>query len=180
MKKILIFLMCFYIMPGISAEQIDEVRNDGLDYLRNEISNLEKELAQKTEKLNKCAKKNKNFKIAGATTLGLTGAGVATNIALKSKKETQKKQVEKMNNTINDAYKKVEETMAEFEKMRKNADEECVERQMSQLTKTEKARLKELNNSDWEDFDPDESETDKQLLTKRYKIIYKCQKTKKE
>jgi hypothetical protein len=56
-----------------------------VDMLTQQLERLESERAIKMKELTKCEKEVKNFKIAGISTLGLTGVGVGINIALASK-----------------------------------------------------------------------------------------------
>jgi hypothetical protein len=53
--------------------------------LTRQLEGLESERAMKMAELTKCEKEVKNFKIAGISTLGLTGVGIGINIALSAK-----------------------------------------------------------------------------------------------
>ena len=181
-----ISLMCLILCiatPCMAAVRIVGGENDGLDYLRNEISRLEKRLEQKTETLNKCAEKNKNFQIAGIVTVGLAGAGVATNISLYSKMKDQKKLTENMNNKIAIADTKVSEFEKEREKLLQNLDyNKFLQELDTQLTDTEKQRVVELYNNDFDlekvyNGDTDNiPESDKVLFEKVIRAMRKCQK----
>ena len=56
-----------------------------IQMLDAQIVSLEAERATKLAELNACEKRNKNFKIAGLSTLALTGVGVYTNVKLNKK-----------------------------------------------------------------------------------------------
>ena len=182
MKK---FLMCLIVgaftVPCSGAVQVKMVggTDDGLDYLRNEIRKLENDLANKTEKLNKCAEKNKNFQIAGIATVGLAGAGVATNISLYSKMKDQKKQAENMNNKIATANTKMNEFEKEMEKWAQNLDpekfyEEC---QKENITDADFQRIKQkIDQDDFENI----TESDKIIMEKILRAARKSQKEQKE
>ena len=84
---------------SVPSQPQQNANYESLEYIQREIMQLEQELAQKKETLDKCAKKNKNFKIAGITTVGLTGVGrsqmspcIPSN---KTKKNKQNKQYQK-------------------------------------------------------------------------------------
>lgn len=174
MKKLLVFMVLCSVTPCMAAVQYVGGANDGLDYLRNEIRKLENDLANKTEKLNKCAEKNKNFQIAGIATVGLAGAGVATNISLYYKMKDQKKQAENMNDRIKTANSKMAEFETEMEKWAKNLDpdkfyEEC---QKENITEADWERLKKKVDSDFEDL----TESDKILMEKILRAARNSQK----
>lgn len=133
--------------------------NDEYVSLRNEIRHLENELVEKTERLNKCAEKNKNFKIAGVATVGLAGAGIATNISLYDKIKSQQKRNEQLVNRIEHAKIEYAKTFGkDFEHLADNVDMDEFEQVFSQeissqFTESELARLKELRNRypEWTD-----------------------------
>ena len=81
MKKIfVIFLLC---LPFVAKADNDlEMRNQILD---SEILRLTNERDTKYEKLQKCEKSTKGFKIAGISTLVATGVGVYGNVKLSQK-----------------------------------------------------------------------------------------------
>lgn len=153
--------------------------NDEYVSLRNEIRHLENELVEKTERLNKCAEKNKNFKIAGVATVGLAGAGIATNISLYDKIKSQQKRNEQLVNRIEHA-KTLGKDVEHLEHLAENVDMDKFEQVFSQeissqFTESELARLEELNNRypEWTD------ETimrlpasDKELGTKYLNVFY--------
>lgn len=153
--------------------------NDEYVSLRNEIRHLENELVKKTERLNKCAEKNKNFKIAGVATVGLAGAGIATNISLYDKIKSQQKRNEQLVNRIEHA-KTLGKDVEHLEHLAENVDMDKFEQVFSQeissqFTESELARLEELNNRypEWTD------ETimrlpasDKELGTKYLNVFY--------
>ncbi len=178
MKQLLVVLafLCA-VRPSAAVVSVGQ-KNDGLDYLRNEISRLETELAQKTEKLNKCAKKNKNFQVAGIATVGLAAAGVTTNISLYSKMKDQKKLAQQMNNRIKTANVKTEQFFADFEKQSQNVDyDKFVQKMDSSLTDTEKQRFIELGENDFNNLDQDNiSESDKVILEKMMVAMRDSQK----
>lgn len=145
MKKFLICLYFASITPCQAAVHVNNQKSDDMGYLQHEINKLEQELAQKTEKLNKCASKNKNFQIAGIATVGLATAGVATNIALYSKMQAQVKQAENMDNKIINAYNQYEALCDELEQLKKNLDEEkLVTEGAKRLTPAELHHIQEL------------------------------------
>lgn len=116
--------------------------------------------------------KNKNFKIAGIATVGLTVAGVATNISLYSKMKDQKKMAINMNNKIKNANIQADEFINDMEKLSKNID---YDKYMSELeyslTDAEKQRLIDDEFS----FDAN-SESDKVLLKKMIRAMRNSQK----
>ena len=186
MKKFLVCLIVgIFVLPCNGAIQVKLAggSDDGLDYLRNEIKKLENELNSKTEKLNKCAEKNKNFQIAGIATVGLAGVGVATNISLYSKMKDQKKLAENMNNKIRTANAEMDRFMSDMEKWSQNLDyDKFLQELDTQLTETEKQRVVELYNND---FDLEKvyngntdniPESDKILFEKVIRAMRKCQK----
>lgn len=159
------------VSPCVAGIQISNVSSaDDLGHLRNEIAKLEAELASNTEKLNACASKNKNFKIAGIATIGLTSAGVATNIALHSKAKNQEKQAHSMLNKI----KMAEAEVDEFAHLLENVDQEKFTQELKKtLTDDELKRLAEIYEmSD----DKALSDSDKVLLAKIIKVAKNSQK----
>lgn len=153
--------------------------NDEYVSLRNEIRHLENELVEKTERLNKCAEKNKNFKIAGVATVGLAGAGIATNISLYDKIKSQQKRNEQLVNRIEHA-KTLGKDVEHLEHLADNVDMDKFEQVFSQeissqFTESELARLKELNNRypEWTDETiMSLPASDKELGTKYLKVFY--------
>ena len=150
--------------------------NDEYVSLRNEIRHLENELVEKTERLNKCAEKNKNFKIAGVATVGLAGAGIATNISLYDKIKSQQKRNEQLVNRIEHA-----KTLGkDVEHLAENVDMDKFEQVFSQeissqFTESELARLEELNNRypEWTDETiMSLPASDKELVIKSLKVFY--------
>lgn len=188
MKKIILFAIVINLgsFPCLEAIQIKSYNSsyNDLDYIHNEIAQLEQELVTKTEKLNACASKNKNFQIAGIATVGLAGAGVTTNISLYSKMKAQKKQAEKMTKKIKTADAELDKFLADSEQWSKNLDSDKFLRELdNQLTDTEKSRLIKLYNND---FNPDKTynddtdnilESDKVLLLKIINTAKNSQKT---
>lgn len=153
--------------------------NDEYVSLRNEIRHLENELVEKTERLNKCAEKNKNFKIAGVTTVGLAGAGIATNISLYDKIKSQQKRNEQLVNRIEHA-KTLGKDVEHLEHLAENVDMDKFEQVFSQeissqFTESELARLEELNNRypEWTDETiMSLPASDKELGTKYLNVFY--------
>lgn len=153
--------------------------NDEYVSLRNEIRHLENELVEKTERLNKCAEKNKNFKIAGVATVGLAGAGIATNISLYDKIKSQQKRNEQLVNRIEHA-KTLGKDVEHLEHLADNVDMDKFEQVFSQeissqFTESELARLKELNNRypEWTDETiMSLPASDKELGTKYLNVFY--------
>ena len=184
MKKYLLFAMLANLMlsPCSGTVQIKSYTaapNNDSDYIRNEIAYLEKELATKTEKLNACASKNKNFQIAGIATVGLAGAGVATNISLYSKMKDQKKQADNMMKTINAADAQANDLLKEMERLTANLDLDRFVRALDgSLTQSERERITELQNQNWDlGADTDSvSDSDKLLLEKIIKAMKNSQK----
>lgn len=150
--------------------------NDEYVSLRNEIRHLENELVEKTERLNKCAEKNKSFKIAGVATVGLAGAGIATNISLYDKIKSQQKRNEQLVNRIENA----KTLRKDFEHLAENVDMDKFEQVFSQeissqFTESELARLEELNNRspEWTDETiMSLPASDKELGTKYLNVFY--------
>lgn len=153
--------------------------NDEYVSLRNEIKHLENELVEKTERLNKCAEKNKGFKIAGVATVGLAGAGIATNISLYDKIKSQQKRNEQLVNRIENA-KTLGKDFEHLEHLADNVDMDKFEQVFSQeissqFTESELARLKELNNRypEWTDETiMSLPASDKELGTKYLNVFY--------
>ncbi len=153
--------------------------NDEYVSLRNEIRHLENELVEKTERLNKCAEKNKNFKIAGVATVGLAGAGIATNISLYDKIKSQQKRNEQLVNRIEHA-KTLGKDVEHLEHLAENVDMDKFEQVFSQeissqFTESELARLKELSNRypEWTDETiMSLPASDKELGTKYLNVFY--------
>lgn len=56
-----------------------------IEMLTEQLKKLESEYAIKTEELTQCEQELKKFKIAGISTIGLTGVGVGVNISLSEK-----------------------------------------------------------------------------------------------
>lgn len=188
MKKILVNLFfIFVVLPCNGAIQVtvNNGSDDGLGYLRNEIRNLENELELKTDKLNKCAAKNKNFKIAGIATIGLTVAGAATNISLYSKIKDQKKMAISMSDKIKNANIQADEFMKDMEKLSENIDYDKYFQELdSLLTDSEKQRFIELYDNDFDldklyngnASDSNISESDKVLMKKMARAMRNSQK----
>lgn len=175
MKHFLTTLICLSIIhPCIAETQISTIYSgDGLIALRNEITRLENQLASKTETLNKCAEKNKNFQVAGVATIGLAGVGIATNVSLHSTIKEQKQQTENMKDKIKNADIESEKFTKEFEELEKNIDAEKFAQEIkTTLTEQEFARLQELYNNDFENI----AESDKILFEKMLRAMRKCQK----
>lgn len=154
--------------------------NDEYVSLRNEIKHLENELVEKTERLNKCAEKNKSFKIAGVATVGLAGAGIATNISLYDKIKSQQKRNEQLVNRIENAKENAKTFGKDFEHLAENVDMDELEQVAyqefsSQFTESEFARLEELNNRypEWTDETiMSLPASDKELVIKYLKVFY--------
>ena len=148
MKKFFICLYFASITPCQAAVHVNNQKSDDMGYLQYEINKLEQELAQKTEKLNKCASKNKNFQIAGIATVGLATAGVATNIALYSKMQTQEKQAKNMGNKIINASDQYTRLINEVNQLNKNLDKEQFKKEAKKLlTDDEMEHFAELYNN---------------------------------
>ncbi|MBQ6736413.1 MAG: hypothetical protein IJQ90_02905 [Alphaproteobacteria bacterium] len=184
MKKFLMYLIIWTFALPCDAVQIKQIggSNDGMDYLRNEIIKLENNLANKTEKLNECAEKNKNFQIAGIATVGLAGVGVATNISLYSKMKDQVKQGEQMDTYIKNAEADWAKFEQGFNEWSKNLDEQCFSNYYNtQLTHRERTRFEDLyiHRYNIEKYIGDDiSESDKTLFIKMAQGMRKCQKQK--
>lgn len=174
MKYYLTIFCIIIATPCFATIQVTKDNSgDGLIALRNEITQLENQLASKTETLNKCAEKNKNFQIAGITTIGLAGVGVATNVSLNSKLKDQKLSIENMKNKIKTADTESEKFMKDFEELQKNLDTEKFTQEIKNtLTEQEFSRLQELYNNDFDNI----SESDKVLFNKIIHTMRKCQK----
>ena len=163
MKKFLLISLCCILSTTVySAELLNLSNSDGLDPLRSEIIQLQQQLEQKQKKLNECATKNKNFKIAGVATVGLAGAGVITNVSLANDMKEQLKEAENLGQR--------------FGEIVANADEKKLFDELDKtLTFTEKQRLKEIYESSG---NIEVSETDRSLLQKVSAAAQKSQKEK--
>ncbi len=186
MKKLPIYLfICAFVEP-CTAVQIKSVggSDDNLGSLRNEIVKLESQLEQKTQMLNKCAEKNKNFQVAGIATVGLAGVGVATNVSLYSKMKAQTQQNTYMTNQIQNNYDTIKDFEQDLDDLSKNLDDQCFRDQYhQQLTYMEQARFEDLytHRYNLEKYIGDEiSESDKTLFTKIIHGMQKCQKHTKK
>jgi len=82
MKKILCVSLAVLVLSFPCARAADDMQSQ---MLAAEITRLEKEIKAESAKLEDCAKKTKNFKIAGGVLLGVTAVGVAVNVALAMK-----------------------------------------------------------------------------------------------
>ena len=80
-----IVLFCSIVFISQAFANVD-IRIQMLDA---QIEQLEHERAQKLADLQECEKKTKGFKIAGLSTLALTGVGVYANIKLNEKLKKQ-------------------------------------------------------------------------------------------
>lgn len=178
MKHAITMLLYFTVFSSChGGVQINTIggSNDKLDYLRNKIRKLEIELANKTEKLNKCAEKNKNFKIAGIATVGLAGAGVVTNVSLYSKMKNQATQwnnmaqeIAKTNQEWKDFLTEKNSLDIDWNKFRTAAEEE-------DLTIDEYNYLVEHNFFDGVSLSG-LSESDRNLIQKVDRVLYKSKK----
>ena len=160
------FIFVLFVLPCM-AVQVNKI--DGLGSLRAEVQKLENELAVSQEKLTQCAEKNQNFKIAGIATVGLTGVGIATNVALSNTKKNQKAQIKMMESQIDTADIELKKLEQEFENLQQNVDEKELAKKLdATLTDTERKRIVELYNSggDLKVIDGDISESDKVLFKK--------------
>ena len=85
MKKLIVaFCLIVSVSQAVVAET--DIRIQMLDA---QIEKLERERADKLATLQQCEKQSKNFKIAGLSTLALTGVGVYANIKLNDKLNKQ-------------------------------------------------------------------------------------------
>ena len=80
MIKIVVVLV-LVILP-LAAKSDDSMLNQMLDA---QIANLEREYSEKMAILQQCERETKGFKIAGITTLSLTGVGIYANVKLADK-----------------------------------------------------------------------------------------------
>lgn len=176
MRLLLVFIFLCISTPCGAAIKIISSQNNSLDSLRNEISKLETQLKQKTDTLNKCAQENKNFQIAGIATVGLAGAGVATNISLYSKIKDQKKIEKTLNSKIANAKLQEENFLNDVDKLSENLDyDKFLQNLDSQLTETEKQQIIRLYEND-SDFEDNISDSDKKLFEKMVNIMQQSQK----
>ena len=83
-KLIVAFCLIVSVSQAVLAET--DIRIQMLDA---QIEKLEQERAQKLSDLQQCEKQSKNFKIAGLSTLALTGVGVYANVKLNEKLKKQ-------------------------------------------------------------------------------------------
>lgn len=79
MKKLL--LCALLLVPYITSAD-DSMQSQMLDA---QIEKLEQEYSEKLSALQQCEKQTKGFKIAGITTLSLTGVGIYANVKLADK-----------------------------------------------------------------------------------------------
>lgn len=79
MKKLLFCV--FVLLPQIACAD-DSIQSQMLDA---QIEKLEQEYSEKLTALQKCEQETKGFKIAGITTLSLTGVGIYANVKLAEK-----------------------------------------------------------------------------------------------
>ena len=77
-------VLCFCLSMLISHVAIAET-NLRIQMLDAQIEKLESERATKLADLQKCEKETKGFKIAGLSTLALTGVGIYANVKLNEK-----------------------------------------------------------------------------------------------
>lgn len=184
MKKIICLILIIVCIPCFGAIKQNGVAINNNYYdntiaLQNEISRLENELEQKTARLNQCAEKNQNFKIAGIAAVGLTGVGVATNISKYSKMREQEKTGEKI-------VKNIENEQEKVKNINENLNMDCVKRKIStELTFEERKRLSEigeevLKNSSLYLSTFQASGSDGELLKKFMQIKRECQKSTTE
>ena len=79
MKLFAAVFLLFCIIPAYADSDIEE------QILDAQIAKLEKEIETKYKTLEKCAKENHNYKIAGVATLAATGVGIYANVKLNEK-----------------------------------------------------------------------------------------------
>ena len=79
MKKLLFCVLV--LLPQIVTAD-DSIQSQMLDA---QIEKLEQEYSEKLTALQKCEQETKGFKIAGITTLSLTGVGIYANVKLSEK-----------------------------------------------------------------------------------------------
>ncbi|MDR2413324.1 MAG: hypothetical protein LBD50_03915 [Rickettsiales bacterium] len=180
MKKLLIFI--FMLCAAANANAI--VVKNSLDSLDVQVRSLESDLAQKMSELESCAKKTKNFQIAGGITLGLTAAGAAVNISQYNKQKSQKAQAgiilakleaeeAEKTKTLADIYATDAEQRVVLEKMQ-NVDRDKVNGLINNnFTKSELARIVEIGNLLESNPDMPLGDSDKNLLLKISNLVYK-------
>lgn len=145
--------------------------------LQKEIEKLEEELGQKQETLEACANKNKNFKLAGITTLGLTGAGAAGNIIMyrnfKKGERENNNILTKLDSANSSAPEITKEELASIDAKAHNADKECLKKKGFSADYTETYSKKyvditeKIQNTNKEDF---ESGKAKGLIEQKTKL----------
>ena len=81
MNRVIIVFCSFVFVPHVLLAATD-VRIQILDA---QIEQLERERATKLDELQQCEKQTKGFKIAGLSTLALTGIGIYANVKLSEK-----------------------------------------------------------------------------------------------
>lgn len=169
-------VLTIFTICNTFAVQIGAGSSSALYALQNEVAQLESELAQKQERLNKCAEKNKNFKIAGIATVGLAGAGVVANVAMAKKNQDRIQQIEKMNNKIAQANKIDAELVKKLNALKENLDENKFDKELEKLTDEEIELFENMASSfDSEDYVPTPAE--QEVLIKYIKIMQASQKT---
>lgn len=99
--------------------------------LEAEIAKLRTEVSGKSAALEECAKKTKNFKIAGGVLLGVTAAGVAANVGLAVANK-------KLNKKIGTARTEIEELKAKLleDKDTSEASSEDLDEAKTEIFKT--------------------------------------------
>ena len=75
------FFLCFCLFVFMSRDVV-AATDMRIQMLDAQIENLEHERAKKLAELQECEKQTKGFKIAGLSTLALTGVGVYANVKL--------------------------------------------------------------------------------------------------
>lgn len=184
MKKFLCLFLLTLCLPSFAAINVKQNGfstnnyNDDTRTLQNEINRLEKELEQKTERLNKCAAKNKNFQIAGITTLGLTGTGAIANIQMNSQIKDKKKQIDNAHEKIEQANLLGTEFEKDMEKWENNIDEEKIQAELvKELSPEQIQRVPEIfNNLEKIDNLSDLPESDRIIFEKVMNAAYHSQK----
>ena len=94
-KLIVVFCSLVFVSQVFAAADIR------IQMLDAQIEQLEHERAQKLADLQDCEKKTKGFKIAGLSTLALTGVGVYADIKLSEKLKKQSKGLSGQGNNSN-------------------------------------------------------------------------------
>ena len=113
MKIIFAFLMVLYSV-SVDASVMKKSGGIGENFGGGaQLARLINEKNKKMAQLEQCAKKVNGFKIAGISTLGLTAAGVAGNVALSSKNKRLEREIDSTQTKLEEEQKKLDKINAD-------------------------------------------------------------------